>query len=334
MMNQKIESRQRLLSGIQPTGQMHLGNYLGAVVNWVELQHQFESFFFIADYHALTTLYENPAQLRTCKFELAIDLLAAGLDPDKCCLFYQSDVPAHAELHLLLSMITPLPWLERVPTYKEKISEINDKDLDTYGFLGYPLLQAADIIIYKAGVVPVGKDQLPHLELTREVARRFNHLYGNVFPEPMERMTLIPTLPGTDGRKMSKSYGNIIPLSSSEDDMRKLVMGMFTDPERKRRQDPGTPEKCPVYNYQQIINRADRVAEIAGLCRTAGIGCVDCKKECAQTMLDYFAAFRERRARFLQSPDLVRDILAAGAKRAGDVAGQTMAEVKTAIGLH
>ncbi|MFC1617535.1 tryptophan--tRNA ligase [Candidatus Margulisiibacteriota bacterium] len=325
---------QRLLSGIQPTGKMHLGNYLGAVSNWVKLQDEYESLFCIVDLHSLTTVYENPAQLRQDKLDLAIDLLACGIDPQKANLFYQSAVFEHSELHLIFSMITPLPWLYRVPTYKSKIEEIKGKDLHTYGFLGYPVLQAADIALYKADVVPVGEDQLPHLELTREIIRRFNHLYKKkVFPEAKDKLTRFPAIPGIDGRKMSKSYENTIPISSSPDQIRKLMMRMFTDPDRKLRNDPGTPEKCPVYQYHKILNSEDRQGYIADACKNAQIGCVDCKKECAEKVVDLLEPIYNKRLELEKNLDYVKNVMEKGAKKAMEIANYTMEEVRKVIGL-
>jgi len=324
---------QRLVSGIQPTGKMHLGNWLGAVSNWVRVQDEYDAFFFVADLHSLTSVYEDPSQLRQSKLELAMDLLSAGINPQKACLFFQSDVPAHSELHVLFSMITPLPWLERVPTYKDKINEIRDKDLNTYGFLGYPVLQAADILLYKAAVVPVGKDQLPHLELAREIGRRFNHLYTEIFPEPIELLTEFQALPGLDGRKMSKSYGNTIPVSASPDELQKLVKGMVTDPARVRRTDPGTPENCPVYAYHTIFNQPDAVSDIASACRSAEIGCVACKQRCADVIITALAPLTERRAVFASDPHQVHTLLREGALTARAVAEETLADAKRAVGL-
>lgn len=333
-MTNSSEIKKRLLSGIQPTGKMHLGNYLGAVSNWVELQHKYDSFFVIVDLHALTSVYDNPERLRRDKFDLAVDLISAGIDPEKCCLYYQSDVPEHSELHLILSMITPLPWLTRVPTYKGKIEEMQDKDLNTYGFLGYPVLQAADIILFKANIVPVGKDQLPHLEIAREIIRRFHSLYKQtVFPEPEPAFTEFPVLPGTDGRKMSKSYGNTIPVSTPADEMRKLVMGMFTDPNRKRRTDPGNPDICPVFTYHKIFNTQQRQEYIDKTCREAKIGCVECKKELADMLVESLAGFRKKREELLKDPAEVDNILRKGAEKARHVASETLTEVKRVIGI-
>jgi len=322
---------ERLVSGIQPTGKMHLGNWLGAVQNWVRLQSQYDAFFFVADLHSLTTIYQDPSQMAQAKYDLVVDLLSAGVDPKQACIFFQSDVPAHSELHLIFSMITPLPWLERVPTYKDKIDEIRDKDLNTYGFLGYPVLQAADILLYKAAVVPVGRDQLPHLELTREIARRFNHLYQPVFPEPADQITENQVVLGLDGRKMSKSYGNTIPLSATADDVNRLLKTMVTDPARVRRTDPGTPEVCPVFSYHKIFNSPERCDAVASDCRTAAIGCIACKQECADRINERLTPVRERRASITQ--ETVTDALASGADRARAVAMQTMDAVKSVVGL-
>ena len=248
-------SRKRVLSGMQPSGLLHLGNYLGALENWKSLQNEFECYFFVADWHALSTNYADTGRIREFVHELLIDWLAAGIDPAKATVFVQSRIPEHAVLHLLLSMMTPISWLERNPTYKEKQEEIKERDLTTYGFLGYPVLQAADILIYKPDFVPVGKDQLPHLELTRELARRFNRLYKPVFPEPMEQLTKYPKVLGTDGRKMSKSYGNTINLSDAEPVVRQKLKTMVTDPARVRRHDPGNPDLCPVYDFHKILDR-------------------------------------------------------------------------------
>lgn len=326
--------KQRLVSGIQPTGKMHLGNYLGAVSNWVQLQHTYYAYFLIVDLHALTTVYDNPAKLREDKLNLAIDLLASGIDPEACCLYYQSDVPEHSELHLILSMLTPLPWLERVPSYKSKLQDLHEKDLNTYGFLGYPVLQAADIMLFNAQHVPVGEDQLPHLELAREIARRFNHLYKtDFFHEPQAQLTHFPVLPGLDGRKMSKSYANTIPISSSEDEVPKSVMSMLTDPNRKRRHDTGNPDICPVFAYHKIYNNADRITLINQTCRTAELGCVDCKKELAATLNATLTDFRSRRVHFANDIGEVQNILKKGAEKARNEAALTLQSVRKIIGL-
>jgi len=256
---------------MRPTGQLHLGHLVGALDNWARLQDDYDCFYCIVDWHALTTHYDTPEIIRESIIDNAIDWLAAGLDPNRATLFIQSRVVEHAELHLLLSMITPLPWLERVPSYKEQMTEIKDHDLHTYGFLGYPLLQSADILMYKANAVPVGLDQAPHIELTREIARRFNHFYGEVFPEPQCLLTSVPKLPGTDGRKMSKSYGNTIALSEKPESMKEIVRNMVTDPARVRRQDPGNPDICPVGDYHDVFSDKERVAQVDQGCRTAGV---------------------------------------------------------------
>lgn len=324
--------KQRALSGIQPTGRLHLGNLIGAVENWVRLQDKYDCFFFIADYHALTTAYGESAKLREDIKQVAIDLLAAGIDPEKAVLFRQSDVPEHAELHLLFSMITPLGWLERVPTYKGKIEELKEKDLGTYGFLGYPLLQAADILIYQADVVPVGEDQLPHLELTREVARRFNHLYGEVFIEPKAALTSFPVLPGLDGRKMSKSYNNTIALSDLPDKIRAKVSSMVTDPARIKKDDPGHPEICPVYRYYQVF-APGLIDQVAKECRFAIRGCVACKKELAEILINYLAPIHERRRQLEKDSFLLDQLLRQGGERATARAKETLKKAKEVVGL-
>lgn len=326
-------AKKRLLSGIQPTGKMHLGNYLGAVSNWVNLQNDYDSIFLIVDYHSLTSVYENPEQLRAHKRDLAIDLLSVGVDPEKCALCYQSDVPEHCELHLIFSMMTPLPWLTRVPTYKSKMDEIKDKDLNTYGFLGYPVLQAADILLYEANIVPVGQDQLPHLELTREIARRFNHLYKGDFPEPMELLTETPAIPGIDGRKMSKSYGNTIPVTASPDDIEKLVLKMLTDSNRVRRNDPGNPDICPVFGYHKLFSALERQTQIDTACRSAEIGCFDCKKECAERVIETLRPFYEKRQALLADPAYVDQVLTQGAAKARKIAQSTIQRTRQLVGL-
>jgi tryptophanyl-tRNA synthetase len=325
-------NKKRVLSGIQPTGRLHLGNLIGAVENWVELQATHECYFFIADYHALTTSYAETKDLKENIKQVAIDLLSAGIAPEKAVIFKQSDVPEHAELHLLFSMITPLPWLERVPTYKSKIEELKEKDLGTYGFLGYPVLQAADILIYKADLVPVGEDQLPHLELTREIARRFNFLYKPVFPEPKSALTKFPVLPGTDGRKMSKSYQNTIAISDSPEIIRKKVGIMVTDPARIKRDDSGHPDICPVYQYYKVFAK-ERTETVAKECRAAARGCVECKKELAQVLIEYLAPIHQARKELEKDPKILDQVLVNGALRARKMAAATLLEAKQAIGL-
>jgi tryptophanyl-tRNA synthetase len=326
-------SVKRVLSGMRPTGKMQLGNLLGAVENWKSLQEKYESFFFIADWHALTTNYEDTKDLRATKRDLLVDLLAAGLDPEKCTIFTQSSVLEHAELFLYLSMITPLPWLERNPTYKEQMENVTDKDLTNFGFLGYPVLMAADILIYKADVVPVGIDQLPHLELAREIARRFNNIYKPVFPEPQALLTEAPKVPGLDGRKMSKSYGNAIYISDGPDEMRKKIKSMVTDPARVKRTDPGNPEVCTAFVFHSIYTIESERNMLAQACREASVGCVDCKKSLGEYMLAQLEPIFNRRQELLAKPDYLDSVLAAGDAKAKEIAGQTMAEVRDAIGI-
>ncbi len=318
---------------MQPSGLLHLGNLMGALDNWRKLQDQYECYYFIADWHALTTNYADTSKIRTYIHEMVIDWLAAGLDPDRVVLFRQSFVPEHAVLHVLLSMSTPLPWLERVPTYKEKMEQIQDKDLNTYGFLGYPVLQAADILIYKAHFVPVGIDQLPHLELTREIGRRFDQLYGEVFPEPQPLMTEYPKLPGTDGRKMSKSYNNCIYLSDSPEEITKKVMQMVTDPARVRRQDPGNPDICPLFTLDKIFATKEWCDHVNVECRRAGIGCVDDKKELLKHLLAYLKPIQERRRELAAHPEKVAEIIAQGSLKARVMAQKTLVEVIEAMKL-
>jgi tryptophanyl-tRNA synthetase len=324
--------RDRVLSGMRPTGRLHLGNYLGALDNWVRMQDEFDSFFFVANWHALTTGAENVRDVPGNTIEMIADWLGAGLDPDRCTMFVQSWVPEHAELHLLFSMVTPVGWLERVPTYKEMVEQLG-LESPSYGLLGYPLLQAADILMYKAAWVPVGIDQVPHVELTREVARRFNHAFGEVFPEPQAKLTEIPKVPGTDGRKMSKSYGNAIYLADPPDVVRQKIRPMVTDPARKRRSDPGNPDVCPVFDLHRIFTPpADREWAATG-CRTAGIGCLDCKDKLLQHMEPALAPIRERRERFAEKPQHIVDILREGSRRARTVAEATMEDVHRVVTL-
>lgn len=326
--------RERVLSGMRPSGRLHLGNLLGALRNWVSLQDRYTCFYFIADLHALTTDYCDTGALQDLITEMAIDWLAAGLDPEKSTLFIQSRVPEHAELHLLFSMITPVPWLERVPSYKEQQQELSHLDLSTYGFLGYPLLQTADIVIYKANWVPVGIDQVSHIELAREVVRRFNHLYGvEVFPEPQPLLTEVPKLPGTDGRKMSKSYQNAIYLADEGEDLRKKVFDMFTDPARKRRQDPGNPDICPVFHFHKVFSSKEEVDMVDRECRRAGIGCVDCKGILHENLVRSLAPIHERRHTLLERREEAREILEEGSAKAQKTAQETLAEAKAAMHL-
>jgi tryptophanyl-tRNA synthetase len=317
-----------ILSGMQPTGQLHLGNYEGALKNWVSLQDKYRMYLCVVDWHALTSDFDDTAPMQERIFETAVSYLAAGLDPDKCAIFVQSDVKEHAELHLLFSMIIPIPWLERVPSYKEKVESLN---LDSYGFMGYPLLQAADILLYKAKAVPVGKDQLPHIELTREVCRRFNSLYGNIFPEPEALMTQYPAIPGTDGRKMSKSYGNDIRLADSDEDTTKKLRKMLTDPQKLRKGDPGRPDICPVFGLQTIYNEG--YEEIRTNCSSGALGCVDCKLMLAAKLNGALSSLRERRKELVNNRKYVINILNKGADEARQVASQTMKEVREAMHL-
>jgi len=324
--------RKRVLSGMQPSGLMHLGNYLGALENWKALQEDYECFFFVADWHALSTNYADTSRIREFVRELLIDWLAAGIDPKRSTVFIQSHIPEHAVLHLLLSMMVPVSWLERNPTYKEKQDDIKEKDLSTYGFLGYPVLQAADILLYKPDFVPVGKDQLPHLELTRELARRFNDIYKKpVFPEPKEHLTKFPKVLGTDGRKMSKSYGNTINLSDAEPVVRQKLKTMVTDPARVRRTDPGNPDVCPVYEFHKIYSPQEVQAQINQDCRTAAIGCIDCKKLVADKMVERMAPIWDARAALTSHPSRIDEIVQDGSQRAAKVAKATLAEVNEAM---
>ena len=322
-----------IVSGMRPTGRLHLGHFHGALTNWLRLQDQFRCYFFVADWHALTTDYATPQGIQKSTVEMVIDWLSVGLDPGKSTIFRQSQIKEHAELHLLYSMITPVPWLERNPTYKEQIKEIVGKDLSTYGFLGYPVLQAADITIYKANKVPVGVDQAPHVELTREIVRRFNQVYRPIFPEPEVLLTETQKLPGTDGRKMSKSYGNAVFLSDSPKEIDTKISRMMTDPARVKRTDPGEPEKCPAFQFHKVYSTAQEIDEVSTGCRTAGIGCLDCKKIMIKHVVEELAPVRERRASYEKNPEAVEAILLAGNRTAQEKAGATMAEVRETVGL-
>jgi tryptophanyl-tRNA synthetase len=397
-------SNRRVLSGMRPTGALHLGNYFGALKNWVELQYQYECYFFIADIHALTTGYEDSAALQEHVWEMVIDWLAAGLNPATATMFIQSRVPEHSELHLLLSMITPLGWLERVPTYKDQQEQLKDRDLATYGFLGYPLLQSSDILLYKAAYVPVGEDQVAHVEITREVARRFNHIYGreadfelkvdkalknfgnrnatqykelrrlyqeqgdqsalekaaamlagnarltvadrerllgylegtgrSILVEPEVLLTTTPKVPGLDGRKMSKSYNNTIGLREDPDSIAKKLKTMQTDPARARRTDPGDPDKCPVWDLHKIFSDEPTQAWVQQGCRSAGIGCLDCKKRVCDPLVAEISQIRQRAQEYLENRDLVRGIIAEGCEKARDTARQTLEEIHQAMGMN
>ncbi len=320
-----------VLSGSRPTGNIHLGNYFGAIENWVKLQDDYDCNFFIADWHALTTGYADTKDLRRNTISLMADFIASGLDPEKCTLFLQSEVKAHAELFLLIGMNTPLSWLERCPTYKDQIANMTDRDITTYGFLGYPALQAADILIYKADYVPVGEDQIPHLEITRELARRFNFIYGKeVFPEPQPLLTKSKVLPGTDGRKMSKSYGNTIALADSPDEVKKKVMNMITDPARIRKDDPGHPDICTVFAFQKVFNEA-MVPDIEEQCKGGCIGCVACKRLLQEKLSIFHTPIFEKRDALLKQEDYLKDVIHEGSKRASEKADATMQDVKEAI---
>ncbi len=397
------ESKNRVLSGMRPTGRLHLGHYHGVLKNWVKLQHEYDCFFFVADWHALTTHYEDPQIIGDSVMEMVIDWLAAGVNPANAKIFVQSEVPQHAELHLLLSMVTPLGWLERVPSYKDQQEKLRERDLATYGFLGYPLLQSADILMYKAGSVPVGEDQVAHVELTREVARRFNHLYGRepdfeeradeairkmgkknakiyrklrrryqekgdqealdvgrvllegqgnlamrdrerlygylegsgriILPEPQALLTPASKMPGLDGQKMSKSYGNTIALRDPPEEIEQKLRTMPTDPARVRRKDPGNPDVCPVFQFHQVYSDASRQQWVRDGCVSAGIGCLDCKQPIIDAVLSELAPIRSRAREFEDAPQLVRNILREGGEAARDVADQTMDEVRAVIGL-
>ena len=397
------ESKNRVLSGMRPTGRLHLGHYHGVLKNWVKLQHEYDCFFFVADWHALTTHYEDPQIIGDSVMEMVIDWLAAGVNPANARIFIQSEVPQHAELHLLLSMVTPLGWLERVPSYKDQQEKLRERDLATYGFLGYPLLQSADILMYKAGSVPVGEDQVAHVELTREVARRFNHLYGRepdfeekadeairkmgkknakmyrklrrqyqekgdqealdvgrvllegqgnlalrdrerlygylegggriILPEPQALLTQAPRMPGLDGQKMSKSYGNTIALRDDPQEIEQKLRTMPTDPARVRRQDPGNPDLCPVFQLHEVYSDEARRQWVREGCVSAGIGCLDCKQPIIDSVLSELAPIRARAREFEEDQQLVRNILQDGGEAARDVADETMDEVKAAIGL-
>ena len=403
-MNPVPAQHARVLSGMRPTGRLHLGHYHGVLKNWVELQHQYQCFYFVADWHALTTHYEDPSIIPQSTWEMVIDWLAAGVNPGEATLFIQSRIPEHAELHLLLSMVTPLGWLERVPSYKDQQERLKERDLSTYGFLGYPLLQSADILMYKAGMVPVGEDQVAHVELTREVARRFNHLYGRepdfeekaeqamkkmgkknaklydgyrrayqeqgdddslaaarallesqqnltvgdrdrlfgylegggrmILPEPQPLLTHAAKMPGLDGQKMSKSYGNTIALGADLKQVEKDLRTMPTDPARVRRTDPGDPTKCPVWQFHQVYSNEAVKQWVQAGCRSAGIGCLECKQPIIDAVLVELRPIQQRAREFEAQPEVVRGIINEGCERAREVARETMDEVRDAMSLH
>jgi tryptophanyl-tRNA synthetase len=328
-----VSQQERILSGFRPSGPLHIGHLVGALQNWVALQDSYRCFYAIADWHALTSEYADTGKIRDYVFQMALDWLSAGLDPERSTLFVQSRVKEHAELHLLLSMIVPLGWLERVPTYKEQQQQMTGRDLTNYGFLGYPVLQAADILAYKAQWVPVGEDQISHLELCREIARRFNTLYGEVFPEPQPKTTTNPRLPGTDGRKMSKSYNNAVYLSDPEPELRRKVLTMVTDPARVRRTDPGNPDICPVFSLHKAFSTPSTIATVDAECRRAGIGCIDCKNFLLEHLKPVLSPLRERREALAAHPKQVQEILDSGAGKARQVAAATLEEVRDAVRL-
>lgn len=328
-----MTEKKRILSGMRPTGPLHLGNFHGALANWVTMQEQYDCFFFVADWHALTSDYEDPSSINDNIYNMMLDWLSVGLSPDKSTLFIQSHIKEHAELFLILSMITPVPWLERNPTYKDQIVQLSNKDLSTFGFLGYPVLQAADIIMYKAYGVPVGIDQVPHVEITREIARRFNYLYGEVFPEPESILTETSKILGIDRRKMSKSYNNAIYLSDTNDVISSKVSRMLTDPQRGRKTDPGDPDICNVYEFHKLYSTDDIIKQINTQCRTADIGCVECKRLMSEYLINALEPIQKKREFYKQRPELVEQIIIDGCRRAREVALQTMSEVREAIKL-
>ncbi len=325
-------SKKRILSGMRPTGQLHLGHWLGALKNWISLQESYHCFFMIADWHALMSEYADPREIKNNTRECLLDWLSVGIDPAKSVLFIQSEVKEHAELHLLLSMISPLSWLERCPTYKEQMREIKTRDISTYAYLGYPVLQAADIIIYKASAVPVGKDQLPHLELTREIVRRFHHFYGQTFPEPEPILTDTPKILGLDGRKMSKSYGNFIALVDSPETIQKKIMSMITDPQRIKKTDSGRPSVCSVFSYHKIFHPA-RAEEIKESCKKGERGCTECKSILAKFLVEFLDEFRTRRKSWEDKPGKLKEILEEGKAQAGKVAAETLKDVRHKMGV-
>ncbi|MBT8356414.1 MAG: tryptophan--tRNA ligase [Desulfobacterales bacterium] len=326
-----MADKKRILSGMRPTGPLHLGNWHGALKNWVKMQKDYDCFFFIADWHALTSDYEKTDSISKYIHEMIIDWISVDLSPEKSTLFIQSQVKEHAELFLMLSMITPVPWLERNPTYKDQIAQMSNKDLSTFGFLGYPILQAADIIMYKPFGVPVGIDQVPHVEITREISRRFNYLYGDVFPEPKALLTQTPKILGIDRRKMSKSYDNAIYLSDTPEMITEKVSGMITDPQRARKKDPGNPDVCNVFDFHKIYTDKKIVDQIDTECRVADIGCVECKKNMARNLIEALEPVHQKREYYLSRPELVDDIIKNGIQKARKVARQTMEEVRAAV---
>jgi len=325
-------AKPRILSGMRPTGPLHIGHLFGALDNWRTLQDHYECYYMVADWHALMSEYKDPSRIRQYARDNVADWIACGLDPERSTIFVQSDVPEHTELHMILSAVTPIAWLERCPTYKEQLQELAAKEVNNYAFLGYPVLQAADILMYKANAVPVGEDQLPHLELTREICRRFNSLYGEVFPEPEAKLTSTPRILGTDGRKMSKSYGNFIALSDEPDEIRRKVWEMFTDPQRIRRTDPGRPEICNVHAYWQLFDQ-ERAKLVADQCRRAEIGCTDNKRTLAEVIVAKLDPIRSKRKEILSDPATLDELLRRGADKARAFAAATMRDVRQAMGI-
>ncbi|MCS6805724.1 MAG: tryptophan--tRNA ligase [Acidobacteriota bacterium] len=321
----------RVVSGMRPTGKLHLGHLEAVLKNWVNLQDEYQCFFFVADWHALTSDYADTSQIRANTLAMVCDWLGAGLDPNRSTIFVQSLVPQHAELHLLLSAVTPLGWLERVPTYKEAKEQIKDKDLNNYAFLGYPVLQAADILIYKGECVPVGEDQVPHLELTREIARRFNHFYSPIFPEPEAMLAPDPRVVGTDGRRMSKSYRNDIKITDPPEQIWEKLRTMVTDPARVRRHDPGNPDVCPVFALHHLYSPPETIAHVNIECRRAGIGCIDCKKLLYEPVIQRLEPIAQRSRQYEQNLDAVTQILIEGSRRAREEAEATMRQVREAV---
>lgn len=335
-METKSESKiaKTIVSGMRPTGLLHLGHYFGVLKNWKDLQADYDCYFFVADWHSLTTEYDNTEIVRNSLKEMVVDWLASGIDPNQVTLFVQSQVPEHAELHLLFSMITPLGWLERVPSYKDLKKELKHKDLSTYGFLGYPLLQTADVALYQADLVPVGQDQVAHIELSREVIRRFNYLYSEIFPEPQPLLTKTPKVPGLDGRKMSKSYHNSIYISDPTESIEKKIKQCLTDPARQRRTDPGNPDVCTVFDYHQQVTPVEKQEEIKSACRSAEMGCVDCKKILTKNLIDHLGEFREKREQLIQDSDFINDVMNQGGIKAGQVAKENLAKAKDVMGIN
>ncbi|MFH1092693.1 MAG: tryptophan--tRNA ligase [Candidatus Omnitrophota bacterium] len=326
--------KKKILSGMRPTGKLHLGHLVGALKNWSLLQSDYECFFMVADWHALMSEYKDPSRLKEFSLDNVIDWISCGIDPDKATIFIQSQIPEHLELYMVLSCVTPLGWLERCPTYKEQLRELKTRQLNNYAFLGYPVLQAADILLYKSEVVPVGEDQLPHLELTREIAQKFNHLYKkNIFPHPQAKLTKTSRLTGLDGRKMSKSYDNYIGLSDTAEEISKKVMSMFTDPKRIKLTDPGRPEVCNVYSYYRVFADESICTVVENECQRTKRGCTDCKKQFSSVLNEYLKPIREKRKELMGDKNTVIRILEKGRVKAHSVARATMDEVRHTIGL-